>query len=49
VRKSYLVRDPVSRERDEGRSFGHYKLVQGIMTPFSICATTAARSPSSSS
>ena len=37
VRKSYLVRDPVSRERDEeAESFDHYKLVQGIMTPFSI-------------
>lgn len=37
VKKTYLVRDPVSRERDEeGESFDHYKLVQGIMTPFSI-------------
>lgn len=37
VRKTYLVRDPVSRERDEeAESFDHYRLVQGIMTPFSI-------------
>jgi hypothetical protein len=37
VRKTYLVRDPVSRERDEeAESFDSYRLVQGIMTPFSI-------------
>lgn len=37
IKKTYLVRDPVSRERDEeGEVFDHYKLVQGIMTPFSI-------------
>ncbi len=37
VKKTYQVRDPVSRERDEeSELFDHYKLVQGIMTPFSI-------------
>ncbi len=37
VKKTYLVRDPVSRERDEeGELFDHYRLVQGIMTPFNI-------------
>lgn len=37
VKKSYQVRDPVSRERDEqSEVFDHYQPVQGIMTPFSI-------------
>ena len=37
VKKTYTVRDPVSRERDEeGEAYDHYRLVQGIMTPFSI-------------
>ena len=37
IKKTYLVRDPVSRERDEeGELFDHYKLVQGIMTPYNI-------------
>ncbi|MGH9492825.1 MAG: hypothetical protein ACRD2K_04930 [Terriglobales bacterium] len=37
IKKTYLVRDPVSRERDEeGEVFDHYKLMQGIQTPFSI-------------
>ncbi|MDP9263637.1 MAG: hypothetical protein M3O85_04860 [Acidobacteriota bacterium] len=37
IKKTYLVRDPVSRERDqEGELFDHYRLVQGIMTPFNI-------------
>ena len=37
VKKTYLVRDPVSRERDEeGELFDHYRLVQGIMTPFNL-------------
>lgn len=37
VKTTYLVRDPVSRERDEeGELYDHYKLVQGIMTPFSL-------------
>ena len=37
IKKTYLVRDPVSRERDEeGELFDHYRPVQGIMTPFNI-------------
>jgi hypothetical protein len=37
VKKTYLVRDPVSRERDEeGELYDHYKLMQGIMTPFNL-------------
>lgn len=37
IKKTYLVRDPVSRERDEeGELFDHYRLVQGIMTPFNL-------------
>ena len=37
VKKTYLVRDPVSRERDEeGELYDGYKLVQGIMTPFNF-------------
>lgn len=37
IKKTYQVRDPVSRERDEeGEVLDHYKLVQGIMTPLNI-------------
>ena len=37
IKKTYLVRDPVSRERDEeGEVFDDYKRIQGIQTPFSI-------------
>jgi hypothetical protein len=37
IKTTHLVRDPVSRERDEeGELFDHYKLVQGIMTPYNI-------------
>jgi hypothetical protein len=37
IKKTYQVRDPVTRLRDEeGEIYDHYKLIQGIQTPVSL-------------